>query len=229
MKEETIKQAFNYLDNNYSRLYMPSSYQKSKNFVCQIKDDYWFLLIQFNMFSFIKENPVSQTREEFKFNSADQLKVAINKDQDIEKVLACIVSRLNYISFLKINNFRDKGTNLEKVFSKINDYYVENTYLHQNLIEEKTITLDKNSPIFAPIQSSRMILRPELRQSNYMTRDQIEELFRDRIRESVNQLVDQTQRTVTLNSDLTLNAIREAVNSLSEHVEAMRAERNRNE
>lgn len=229
MKEETIKQAFNYLDNNYSSLYLPSSYQKRKNFICQIKNDYWFLIIQFNMFSFVKENPVSQTREEFKFNSARQLKVAINKAQDIEKVIACIISRINYIKFLHNNNFRDKGTNLAKVFSKINDYYVENTCLYQNLIEEKTITFDRESPIFAPLQSSRMVLRPELRQSNYMTREQIEELFRDRVRDSVNELVSQTQRTITLNSNLTLNAIREAVNSLSERVEAMRAERNNNE
>lgn len=230
MKEKTIKQAFDYLNNNYSSLYLPSSYQKRKNFVCQIKDDYWFLMIQFNMFSFVKENPVSQTREEFKFNSPTQLKVAINKDSNIEKVLACVVSRLNYIKFLLNNNFRNKDTNIREVFSKINDYYIENTFLHQNLIVEgRTITFDRESPIFAPLQSSRMVLRPELAQSNYMTREQIEELFRDRVRDSVNQLVDQTQRTITLNSEITLNAMREAVERLSERVEAMRAERDNNE
>lgn len=229
MKEETIKQAFNYLDNNYSRLYMPSNYQKSKNFICQIKDNYWFLTVNYNMFSFIKENPVSKAREEFKFNSPIQLKVAINKDFDIEKVLACIVSRLNYMNFIITNNLRNAGTNLKEVFSSINNYYVEHTYLYQNLIEEKTLTIDRDSVIFAPLQSSRMVLRPELRQSNYMTREQIEELFRDRVRESVNQLVDQTQRTITLNSEVTLNAMREAVERLSERVEAMRAERNNNE
>lgn len=229
MKENVIKQVFNYLDKKNSCLYIPSSYNEQKNFICQIKNDYWFLTVRFNMFSFIKEDPVSQTREEFKFNSPTQLKVAINKDPDIEKVLAFVISRINYMDFVRINSLRDKGTNLKEVFSSINDYYIGNVYLYRNLIEEKTLTIDRDSVIFAPLQSSRMVLRPELRQSNYMTREQIEELFRDRVRESVNQLVDQTQRTITLNNDLTLNAMREAVERLSERVEAMRAERNNNE
>lgn len=234
MKEEVIKQVFDYLNNNYSYLYIPSSFQKRKNFVCQIKDNYWFLAVNQNMFSFIRENPVSQAKEEFKFNSSTQLKVAINKDFDIEKVLACIVVRLNYLSFLKTNVVRDKGTNLEKVFSKINDYYIENTFLHQNLIiEENTRTIRLADPIFSPLQTHYATIRPELRQSNYMTREEIDEFFSRRINESVNRLADQAQRTGTIrvNNDVTMQIIREQLEQLSERVEVMRAsvERNNNE
>lgn len=226
MKQETIKQAFNYLDNNYSSLYLPSNYQKRKNFICRVKDNYWFLTVNYNMFSFIKENPVSQTREEFKFNSFTQLEVAINKNIDIEKVLAYIVSQLNYIKFLKTNNFRDKGTNLEKVFSKINDYYVENTYLYQNLIEEKTVTFDKDNVIFVPLQSSRMTIRPELRQSNYFNREQIEELISNRVSDSISQLVEQTQRTITPR-ERDVENLRAQLIRLSEQIRIL--ERNNNE
>lgn len=229
MKENIIKQAFNYLDNKFSCLYMPSNFSERKNFICQIKYSYWFLTIRYNMYSFIKENPESKTREEFKFNSSAQLEVAIGKDSDIKKVLAFIVSRLNYMNFVKNNNFRDKGTNLKEVFSSINDYYVENTYLYQNLLKENTMTIKLADPIFAPLQAQRVTIRPELRQSNYMTREQIDEFFQNRISESVNRLADQAQRTVTVNNDVTVQLIREQLERLSERVEAMRTERNNNE
>ena len=229
MKENIIKQAFNYLDNKFSCLYAPSNFSERKNFICQIKNNYWFLTIRYNMYSFIKENPESKTREEFKFNSSAQLKVAIGKDSDIEKVLAFIVSRLNYITFIKNNNFRDKGTNLKEVFSNINNYYVENTCLYQNLLEEDTITVKLDNTIFSPLQSCHAIIRPELRQSNYMTREQMDEFFQNRISESVNRLADQAQRTISVNNDVTVQIIREQLERLSERVEAMRAERNNNE
>lgn len=227
MKENIIDQAFNYLDNKFSCLYAPSNFSERKNFICQIKHNYWFLTIRYNMYSFIKENPENKIREEFKFNSSAQLKVAIGKDSDIKKVLAFIVSRLNYITFVKNNNFRDEGTNLKEVFSSINDYYVGNTYLYQNLLEEDTITVKLADPIFSPLRPQYTI-RPELRQSNYMTREQIDEFFQNRISESVNRLSDQAQR-ITVNNDVTVQIIREQLERLSERVEAMRAERNNNE
>lgn len=227
MKEATIKQIFSYLNINNSRLYKPSNYTGQKNFICRIKYNYWFLTIRYNMYSFIKENPELQTREEFKFNSAEQLKVAISKDSDIKKVLAFVISQLNYMDFLKTNDIKQEGTNLKEVFASINNHYIANTYLYQDLIETKTITIDRDSVIFAPLQSSRMTIRPELRQSNYMTREQIDEFFRDRVRDSVDQLVSQTQRMVTINSSETLNTIREQLGLLSERIEAMNAERDR--
>lgn len=229
MKENIIEQAFNYLDTKFSCLYAPSNFYKRKNFICQIKYNYWFLTIRYNMYSFIKENPESKTREEFKFNSSAQLEVAVGKDSDINKVLAFIVSRINYITFVKNNNFRDEGTNLKEVFSSINDYYVENTYLYQNLLKEDTMTIKLADPIFAPLQTRHATIRPELRQSNHMTREQIDEFFRDRISESVHRLADQAQRTITINNDVTVQLIREQLERLSERVEAMRVERNNNE
>ena len=229
MKEKIIEQAFNYLDNKFSCLYAPSNFSERKNFICQIKYNYWFLTIRYNMYSFIKENPESKIREEFKFNSSAQLKVAIDKDSDIKKVLAFIVSRLNYITFVKNNDFRDEGTNLKEVFSSINDYYAKNTCLYQNLLEEDTMTIKLANPIFSPLQSRYTTVRPELRQSNYMTREQIDEFFQNRISESVNRLSDQAQRTITVNNDVTVQLIREQLERLSERVEAMRAERNNNE
>lgn len=226
MKQETIKQVFSYLYKNNSRLYKPNNYNGQKNFICQIKYSYWFLTIRYNMYSLIKENPELQTKEEFKFNSSDQLKVAIDKDQDIVKVLAFIVSQLNYMDFLKINDIRQKGTNLKEVFTSINNHYISNTYLHQNLIEEKTVTFDIDSVIFAPFQSSRMTIRPELRQSNYFNREQIEELISNRVSDNISQLVEQTQRIITPR-ERDVENLRSQLIRLSEQIRIL--ERNNNE
>lgn len=226
MKQEIIKQVFSYLYKNNSRLYKPNNYNGQKNFICRIKDNYWFLTIRYNMYSLIKENPELQTKEEFKFNSYDQLKVAIDKDQDIVKVLAFIVSQLNYMDFLKTNDIRQKGTNLKEVFTSINNHYISNTYLYQNLIEEKTVTFDKDSIIFAPLQSSRMTIRPELRQSNYFNREQIEELISNRVSDSISQLAEQTQRIITPR-ERDVENLRSQLIRLSEQLRIL--ERNNNE
>ena len=178
------------------------------------------------MYCLVKENPELQTREEFKFNSSDQLKVAISKDQDIKKVFAFIVSQLNYIVFLKTNYSRKENTNLGEVYTSINNHYISNTYLHQNLIEEKTITFDIDSVIFAPLQSSRMTIRPELRQSNYLNREQIEELISNRVSDSISQLAEQTQRIITPR-ERDVENLRAQLIRLSEQIRIL--ERNNNE
>ena len=226
MKQETIKQVFSYLYKNNSRLYKPNNYNGQKNFICQIKYNYWFLTIRYNMYSLIKENPELQTKEEFKFNSSDQLKVAIDKDQDIVKVLAFIVSQLNYMDFLKTNDIRQKGTNLKEVFTSINNHYISNTYLYPNLIEEKTVIFDRDSVIFAPLQSSRMTIRPELRQSNYLNREQIEALISNRVSDSISQLAEQTQRIITPR-ERDVENLRSQLIRLSEQLRIL--ERNNNE
>ena len=226
MKQETIKQVFSYLYKNNSRLYKPSNYNGQKNFICQIKYNYWFLTIRYNMYSLIKENPEFQTKEEFKFNSSDQLKVAIDKDQDIVKVLAFIVSQLNYMDFLKTNDIRQKDTNLKEVFTSINNHYISNTYLYPNLIEEETVTFDRDSVIFAPLQSSRMTIRPELRQANYLNREQIEELISNRVSDSISQLAEQTQRIITPR-ERDVENLRSQLIRLSEQLRIL--ERNNNE
>lgn len=226
MKQETIDQVFSYLYKNNSRLYKPSNYSGQKNFICRIKYNYWFLTVRYNMYSLIKENPDLQTREEFKFNSSDQLKVAINKDQDIVKVFAFIVSKLNYIDFLKTNYSRKENTNLGEVYTSINNHYISNTYLHPNLIEEKTVIFDKDSVIFAPLQSSRMTIRPEFRQSNYFNREQIEELILNRVSDSISQLAEQTQRIIT-SRERDVENLRAQLIRLSEQIRIL--ERNNNE
>lgn len=226
MKQETIDQVFSYLNINNSHLYKPSNYNGQKNFICKIKNNYWFLMIFFNMYCLVKENPKLQTREEFKFNSSDQLKVAISKDQDIKKVFAFIVSQLNYIDFLKTNYSRKENTNLGEVYTSINNHYISNTYLHQNLIEEKTVIFDRDSVIFAPLQSSRMTIRPELRQSNYLNREQIEELISNRVSDSISQLAEQTQRIITPR-ERDVENLRAQLIRLSEQLRIL--ERNNNE
>lgn len=226
MKQETIDQVFSYLNINNSHLYKPSNYNGQKNFICKIENNYWFLMIFFNMYCLVKENPELQTREEFKFNSNRQLKVAINKDQDIEKVFAFIVSQLNYIDFLKTNYSRKENTNLGEVYTSINNHYISNTYLHPNLIEEKTVIFDKDSIIFAPLQSSRMTIRPELRQSNYLNREQIEELISNRVSDSISQLAEQTQRIITPR-ERDVENLRSRLIRLSEQLRIL--ERNNNE
>lgn len=226
MKQETIDQVFSYLNISNSHLYKPSNYNGQKNFICKIENNYWFLMIFFNMYCLVKENPELQTREEFKFNSSDQLKVAISKDQDIKKVFAFIVSQLNYIVFLKTNYSRKENTNLGEVYTSINNHYISNTYLHPNLIEEKTVTFDIDSVIFAPLQSSRMTIRPELRQSNYLNREQIEELISNRVSDSISQLAEQTQRIITPR-ERDVENIRSQLMRLSEQIRIL--ERNNNE
>lgn len=226
MKQETIDQVFSYLNINNSRLYKPSNYNGQKNFICKIENNYWFLMIFFNMYCLVKENPELQTREEFKFNSNHQLKVAIGKDQDIKKVFAFIVSQLNYMDFLKTNYSRKENTNLGEVYTSINNYYISNTYLHPNLIEEKTVTFDIDSAIFAPLQSSRMTIRPELRQSNYLNREQIEELISNRVSDSISQLAEQTQRIITPR-ERDVENLRSQLIRLSEQIRIL--ERNNNE
>lgn len=226
MKQETIDQVFSYLNINNSRLYKPSNYNGQKNFICKIKNNYWFLMIFFNMYCLVKENPELQTREEFKFNSNHQLKVAIGKDQDIKKVFAFVVSQLNYMDFLKTNYSRKENTNLGEVYTSINNYYISNTYLHPNLIEEKTVTFDIDSAIFAPLQSSRMTIRPELRQSNYFNREQIEELISNRVSDSISQLAEQTQRIITPR-ERDVENLRSQLIRLSEQLRIL--ERNNNE
>lgn len=226
MKQETIKQVFSYLYKNNSRLYKPNNYNGQKNFICQIKYNYWFLTIRYNMYSLIKENPELQTKEEFKFNSSDQLKVAIDKDQDIVKVLAFIVSQLNYMDFLKTNDIRQKGTNLKEVFTSINNHYISNIYLHQNLIEEKIKTLEIDPLIFESLQSSRMTIRPEFRQSNYFNREQIEELISNRVSDSISQLAEQTQRIIAPR-ERDVENLRSQLIRLSEQLRIL--ERNNNE
>lgn len=226
MKQETIDQVFSYLNINNSRLYKPSNYNGQKNFICKIENNYWFLMIFFNMYCLVKENPELQTKEEFKFNSNHQLKVAISKDQDIKKVFAFIVSQLNYMDFLKTNYSRKENTNLGEVYTSINNHYISNTYLHPNLIEEKTITFDIDSAIFAPLQSSRMTIRPELRQSNYLNREQIEELISNRVSDSIGQLAEQTQRIITPR-ERDVENLRSQLIRLSEQIRIL--ERNNNE
>ena len=226
MKQETIDQVFSYLNISNSHLYIPNNYNGQKNFICKIENNYWFLMIFFNMYCLVKENPELQTREEFKFNSNHQLKVAINKDQDIEKVFAFIVSQLNYIDFLKTNYSRKENTNLGEVYTSINNHYISNTYLHPNLIEEKTVIFDKDSVIFAPLQSSRMTIRPELRQSNYLNREQIEELISNRVSDSISQLAEQTQRIITPR-ERDVENLRAQLIRLSEQLRIL--ERNNNE
>lgn len=226
MKQETIDQVFSYLNISNSHLYKPNNYNGQKNFICKIENNYWFLMIFFNMYCLVKENPELQTREEFKFNSNHQLKVAINKDQDIEKVFAFIVSQLNYIDFLKTNYSRKENTNLGEVYTSINNHYISNTYLHPNLIEEKTVIFDKDSVIFAPLQSSRMTIRPELRQSNYLNREQIEELISNRVSDSISQLAEQTQRIITPR-ERDVENLRAQLIRLSEQLRIL--ERNNNE
>lgn len=226
MKQETIKQVFSYLYKNNSRLYKPSNYTDQKNFICRIKYNYWFLTIRYNMYSLIKENPELQTKEEFKFNSSDQLKVAIDKDQDIVKVLAFIVSQLNYMDFLKTNDIRQKGTNLKEVFTSINNHYISNTYLYSDLIKEETVIFDRDNVIFAPLQSSRMTICPEFRQSNYFNREQIEELISNRVSDSISQLAEQTQRIIT-SRERDVENLRSQLIRLSEQLRIL--ERNNNE
>lgn len=226
MKQETIDQVFSYLNISNSNLYKPSNYNGQKNFICKIENNYWFLMIFFNMYCLVKENPELQTREEFKFNSNHQLKVAISKDQDIEKVFAFIVSQLNYMVFLKTNYSRKENTNLGEVYTSINNHYISNTYLHPNLIEEKTVIFDKDSVIFAPLQSSRMTIRPELRQSNYFNREQIEELISNRVSDSISQLAEQTQRIITPR-ERDVENLRSQLIRLSEQLRIL--ERNNNE
>ena len=226
MKQETIDQVFNYLNISNSNLYKSSNYNGQKNFICKIENNYWFLMIFFNMYCLVKENPELQTREEFKFNSNHQLKVAISKDQDIEKVFAFIVSQLNYMVFLKTNYSRKENTNLGEVYTSINNHYISNTYLHPNLIEEKTVTFDIDSVIFAPLQSSRMTIRPELRQSNYLNREQIEELISNRVSDSISQLAEQTQRIITPR-ERDVENLRSQLIRLSEQLRIL--ERNNNE
>lgn len=226
MKQETIDQVFSYLNICNSHLYKPNNYNGQKNFICKIENNYWFLMIFFNMYCLVKENPELQTREEFKFNSSDQLKVAISKDQDIKKVFAFIVSQLNYIIFLKINYSRKENTNLGEVYTSINNYYISNTYLHPNLIEEKTVTFEIDPLIFGPLQSSRMTIRPEFRQSNYFNREQIEELISNRISDSISQLAEQTQRIITPR-ERDVENIRAQLIRLSEQIRIL--ERNNNE
>lgn len=226
MKQETIDQVFSYLNINNSRLYKSSNYNGQKNFICKIENNYWFLMIFFNMYCLVKENPELQTREEFKFNSNHQLKVAIGKDQDIKKVFAFIVSQLNYMDFLKTNYSRKENTNLGEVYTSINNHYISNTYLHPNLIEEKTATFEIDPLIFGPLQSSRMTIRPEFRQSNYFNREQIEELISNRVSDSINQLAEQTQRIIAPR-ERDVENLRSQLIRLSEQIRIL--ERNNNE
>lgn len=205
MNESNIIRLYNYLKNNYIKLYdSPVRY----HYICSTRNFHYFTQHSFDEFKIKavhKENKNNVYTH--KFSNCEELITLLRDKPFLETIFANIVKQLSYYLYLVQNRIKCSGTNVNDVF-----YIEARTYFNEYKNQYSDyLNNEGNTIISTPIRFSaqnifiddrdrvaRIQINPEnILTSNTMSEQRVREIVQQAFRERISELRDRMNITAT--------------------------------
>lgn len=201
MNENNIARLFNYLKNNYIKLYDSSV---RYHYICSTRNFYYFTQHSFGEFKIKavhKENKNNVYTH--KFSDCEELITLLRNKPFLETIFANIVKQLSYYLYLVQNRIKCSGTNvndsfyiaitndLERYKNQHSDYLnqQENTIIG-SLLNDQVVSFSNARNIFI----NDRVERVQLSAQNLMTEQRVREIAYQTFRERIGELMERQNR-----------------------------------
>ena len=227
MNESNIIRLYNYLKNNYIKLYdSPVRY----HYICSTRNFHYFTQHSFDEFKIKavhKENKNNVYTH--KFSNCEELITLLRDKPFLETIFANIVKQLSYCLYLVQNRIKCSGTNVNDVF-----YIEARTYFNEYKNQYSDYLNNKGNTIISSAQNifvddrdrvARIQINPEnILTSNTMSEQRVREIVQQAFRERISELRDR------MNITATDHRVEQSLRELSHRVEELsrRFDRRRN-
>lgn len=200
MNESNIIRLYDYLKNNYIKLYdSPVRY----HYICSTRNFYYFTQHSFDEFKIKavhKENKNNVYTH--KFSNCEELITLLRDKPFLETIFANIVKQLSYYLYLVQNRIKCSGTNVNDVF-----YIETRTYFNEYKNQYSDyLNNEGNTIISTPIRFSAQnvfiddrdrVERVQLSAQNLMTEQRVREIAYQTFRERIGELMERQNRIAT--------------------------------
>lgn len=204
MNESNIIRLYNYLKNNYIKLYdSPVRY----HYICSTRNFYYFTQHSFDEFKIKavhKENKNNVYTH--KFSNCEELITLLRDKPFLETIFANIVKQLSYCLYLVQNRIKCSGTNVNDVFYiEARTYFNEYKNQHSDYLnrQENTIIGSLSNDQVVSFSNARNIFindrveRVQLSAQNLMTEQRVREIAYQTFRERIGELMERQNRIAT--------------------------------
>ena len=198
MNESNIIRLYDYLKNNYIKLYdSPVRY----HYICSTRNFHYFTQHSFDEFKIKavhKENKNNVYTH--KFSNCEELITLLRDKPFLETIFANIVKQLSYCLYLVQNRIKCSGTNVNDVF-----YIEARTYFNEYKNQYSDyLNNEGNTIISTPIRFSAQnifindrVERVQLSAQNLMTEQRVREIAYQTFRERIGELMERQNRIAT--------------------------------
>ena len=204
MNESNIIRLYDYLKNNYQRIYKNSIHY---SYVCSSARFHYFIQCALQEFKIKAVNKANKSDVIiYRFSDHNELIALLNTKPLLKAVFANIVKQLSYYSYIILNRVRPSKTNVDNSFyiaiaNDLERYKNQHSdYLNQ---QENTIIGSLSNDQVVSFSNARNIFindrveRVQLSAQNLMTEQRVREIAYQTFRERIGELMERQNRIAT--------------------------------